>query len=110
MVYDGRDPEVAMSGRKVGHRAPGLGVLLLLLPAIVSPAGLAGPPPSAPSALDDATFATWRDAILPAPDEIAWKRIPWRSSLRSALQEEEAGGSVRPILLWLMNGHPLGCT
>ncbi len=58
--------------------------------------------------LNDSTFAAWRAAILPAADEIAWRRIPWRTSVRDGLREADA--AAKPILLWLMNGHPLGCT
>jgi hypothetical protein len=54
------------------------------------------------------TLAEWRTLIEPAPAELAWTEIPWRTSLWSALSEAQA--SERPLLLWAMNGHPLGCT
>lgn len=37
-----------------------------------------------------------------------WETIPWRSDLLSA--RDEAIRSGRPLFLWAMNGHPLGCT
>ena len=49
----------------------------------------------------------WRALIEPAPEELAWADIPWRASFWSAVVEARA--SERPVLLWAMNGHPLGC-
>lgn len=49
-----------------------------------------------------------RAAILPSPADQEWQEIPWRSELRAALKE--ATDQRRPVLLWAMNGHPLGCT
>ncbi|HZT81443.1 MAG TPA: hypothetical protein VFA26_14540 [Gemmataceae bacterium] len=45
--------------------------------------------------------------IKPHQDEEAWASIPWRSSLWEARKEAAAKG--KPILLWEMDGHPLGC-
>ena len=53
-------------------------------------------------------FARLHALIKPAPDEDAWARIPWRTSLWQARREAAAQG--KPILLWEMDGHPLGCT
>ena len=46
--------------------------------------------------------------ILPQPEELAWRAVPWRAEFRTALLE--AGESGKPVLLWAMNGHPLGQT
>ncbi len=46
--------------------------------------------------------------VKPAADEDRWARIPWRTSLWQARQEAARAG--KPILLWEMDGHPLGCT
>jgi hypothetical protein len=43
----------------------------------------------------------------PAAGE-AWEQIPWLSSLWQARQQAAKEG--KPILLWEMDGHPLGCT
>ena len=58
--------------------------------------------------LSDRTFATLRAQILPRPDELLWRGIPWREALWPAVAEASAAG--KPILLWAMNGHPLACT
>jgi hypothetical protein len=46
--------------------------------------------------------------IKPARGEDQWDRVPWLSSLWQARQIAAAKG--KPILLWEMDGHPLGCT
>jgi hypothetical protein len=61
----------------------------------------------APS-LDDQSFARWRDFIRPRPSEESYLEIPWRESFYIAINE--ARETDRPILLWVMDGHPLGCT
>jgi len=58
--------------------------------------------------LTDATYAKWRDYVLPTEKDLAYKAIPWRASFWEAVVEAQA--KDRPILLWAMNGHPLGCT
>ena len=56
----------------------------------------------------DQRFAQCRDLVLPSEDELAWRRIPWRDTLAAAVLE--ANDLDKPVLLWAMNGHPLGCT
>ena len=65
------------------------------------------PPPVVPE-LSDANLRHWIDFIRPADDDKKWERLDWRSELGSAVAEAKA--LDRPILLWAMNGHPLGCT
>ena len=66
---------------------------------------LAATPPQEPKAFD---FAQQLAAILPAGDELAWRSVPWRAEFRTALVEASQAG--KPVLLWAMNGHPLGQT
>ena len=42
------------------------------------------------------------------PEAQDWQRIPWRLDLLAA--RREARELARPLFLWSMNGHPLGCT
>ena len=58
--------------------------------------------------LDDQSFERWRDYVRPQAKEECYLEIPWRESFYIAINE--ARKTVRPILLWAMNGHPLGCT
>ena len=50
----------------------------------------------------------WVKRLAPSPSETVWEQIPWLSSYHKGLKV--AGEQSRPMLLWLMNGHPLGCT
>lgn len=50
----------------------------------------------------------WKAHILPTEEEAAWTKIPWLSDLQSGI--DAASQSGKPVLLWTMNGHPLGCT
>jgi hypothetical protein len=59
-------------------------------------------------ALSAATFDELRARILPGSDELTWREIPWRAALWEGVLEAQA--AEKPLLLWAMNGHPLGCT
>ncbi len=61
----------------------------------------------APVATLDA-LEEWRATILPTPDESAWSAIPWLASFADGIRRADA--ERKPLLLWAMNGHPLGCT
>jgi len=60
------------------------------------------------SNLATGTFAAWRDAILPTPEETAWEAIPWLPSFHEGVRVADERDA--PLLVWVMNGHPLGCT
>jgi hypothetical protein len=53
-------------------------------------------------------FDAIRAVIRPTAAEEKWLQIPWRTDLTAARQEAAAAG--KPLLLWEMDGHPLGCT
>jgi hypothetical protein len=46
--------------------------------------------------------------IKPDPGEDRWADIPWQTDLWQARRQAARQG--KPILLWEMDGHPLGCT
>jgi hypothetical protein len=50
----------------------------------------------------------WAEFIRPSADELSYESIGWRNEFWPAVQLAQELG--RPILLWTMNGHPLGCT
>ncbi len=56
----------------------------------------------------DAVLARWAARVEPAADELSWQTLPWLPSLWEGLVT--AGRQEKPLLLWVMNGHPLGCT
>jgi hypothetical protein len=47
-------------------------------------------------------------AVLPNSQEDAWLQIGWHTNLMQA--RALAQNEQRPLFLWVMNGHPLGCT
>lgn len=53
-------------------------------------------------------FARQLAAIVPTAEEVAWRAVPWRAEFRTALLE--ANRLDKPVVLWAMNGHPLGQT
>lgn len=58
--------------------------------------------------LTTATYGQWRDYLQPGEDEARWLEIPWRGSFWEGVQDAQIEG--KPVLLWAMNGHPMGCT
>ena len=53
-------------------------------------------------------FGKLQSVIKPDPSEDQWAGIPWMTDLWQARQAAAKQG--KPILLWEMDGHPLGCT
>ena len=47
-------------------------------------------------------------ALQRLPVETYWKEIEWRPNFTDAI--DEARSADKPILLWVMNGHPCGMT
>jgi hypothetical protein len=56
-----------------------------------------------PEDLDD-----WGALLRPSEDELRFARVGWIASLQAGRAAAAAQG--KPLLLWAMNGHPLGCT
>ena len=47
-------------------------------------------------------------SLLPTAAEERWLSIPWLTDLNDARRESAA--TLKPIFVWIMNGHPMGCT
>ncbi|MCY3682853.1 MAG: hypothetical protein OXH16_15740 [Gemmatimonadetes bacterium] len=60
---------------------------------------------SAP-ALTDETFEVLFEACRPQKER--WTDIPWIGGLWEGRQK--AAREEKPLFIWAMNGHPLGCT
>jgi len=59
--------------------------------------------------LTESKLATLHGNIQPKAEELVWRdSIPWRTDLWAARREAATAG--KPIFLWEMDGHPLGCT
>ena len=61
-----------------------------------------------PFQLNEKTYEMWQEFIRPTKAELAWAEIPWKSTFYDGLSESNM--KQQPVLLWAMNGHPLGCT
>lgn len=68
---------------------------------------IAALPFSASGEIADADFQRLHKELRPADDEV-WRTIPWKTSVLDA--QKEAGEQQKPIFIWAMDGHPLGCT
>ena len=77
----------------------------LALPALILATAVQAEP--ARPALSDTEYASALKAIRPAAGEDRFTQIPWLTSLWEARQKAAEQG--KPILLWEMDGHPLGC-
>ncbi|MEM9379425.1 MAG: hypothetical protein AAGB93_05690 [Planctomycetota bacterium] len=80
-----------------------LATLLLTVPVLQAPASVEGVPD-----LEAEVVPSWRDHVRPDDGDLAFARIDWAPAFTDGLRRADA--AQRPLLLWLMNGHPLGCT
>ena len=97
-------PETAMAARRSMGRHAGLEPLMLRFVLVLCCVLCSAPA----QGLDAARFARDLQAIVPRAEELDWRAIPWQAELRTALVE--ASRLQKPVLLWAMNGHPLGQT
>jgi hypothetical protein len=77
--------------------------LRIALPALLA-TGLAA---NAGPTLSEADYASVLRAVRPAEGEDQFDQVPWLTSLWEARKVAARDG--KPILLWEMDGHPLGC-
>lgn len=75
--------------------------VIALAAALIAPALRAAEP------ITPRQFESLHSTIKPTAEEQSWNNIPWLASLWEA--RELAAREGKPILLWEMDGHPLGC-
>ena len=56
--------------------------------------------------LTEATHMAQR--VLPSAAERRWEEIDWQATYADGLKA--SADQQKPLMLWVMNGHPLGCT
>jgi hypothetical protein len=83
-----------------------LGNLVVFLLAAGGHGADQGPPPRTPPF--SAEFAKQRGLIVPSPAEQSYRKIAWRTSVLQGVVDAQRAD--RPVMIVLMNGHPLGCT
>jgi len=54
------------------------------------------------------SLETKLQSVLPKSGEEAYRTIPWHYDLGQA--REEAQRTNKPLLIWMMDGHPMGST
>jgi hypothetical protein len=74
------------------------------IPAILLPLTLA----TARAEISDAEFDHLFTLCQPSPEGTEWLELGWETDLWKARQRAAQEG--KPIFLWEMDGHPLGCT
>ncbi len=57
--------------------------------------------------LSQADFDSIHKSLQPTGEEV-WRTIPWETSVLSA--QARAADERKPLFIWAMDGHPLGCT
>ena len=57
--------------------------------------------------LTEAEFQKLHRELQPNP-KATWRTIPWKTSVLDA--QAAAARERKPIFIWAMDGHPLGCT
>ena len=71
---------------------------LWLIPVLLTQAALG---------LTEAEFQKLHKALQP-DSKAMWRKIPWKTSVLDA--QAAAAREGKPIFIWAMDGHPLGCT
>lgn len=61
----------------------------------------------AANSLTIANFETLHRELQPSGEKV-WRTIPWETDLLKA--QAKAAKEKKPIFIWAMDGHPLGCT
>ena len=78
-------------------------IILSLLTILVT----AMPRIASANVLTEARFEELHQQLRPSPEE-PWLTIPWKLSVLDA--QRIAAEQNKPIFIWAMDGHPLGCT
>ena len=61
-----------------------------------------------PGELNEKTLPAWSDLIRPKTDDVCFKTVNWLPTFWDGVMTAQK--EDKPILLWVMNGHPLACT
>ena len=79
-------------------------ILSFLTSASAASAGSAGDL----NKLTEKSYPAILSSLVKLPVDTHWREVPWRPSFTEAIIE--ARKADKPILLWIMNGHPCGMT
>jgi len=65
-------------------------------------------PPVLQNDLSWNNWSAWKAFLVPSSADLSFEKIPWIPSFGAGILQAQKEG--KPLLLWVMNGHPLGCT
>ena len=82
-------------------------VLVASVAASLTPLSSAAGDALSEGALSESELRKLHRQLLPSETE-PWRTIPWKISLLEA--QRSAATEKKPIFIWAMDGHPLGCT
>jgi len=74
---------------------------------LISTASVAFAQQPPPGILGPEDFVRLQEDLVTCPND-PWRSIPWKTSVVEAQREAAVEG--KPIFIWAMDGHPLGCT
>lgn len=57
--------------------------------------------------LSEEQFKHWHASLRPKPNAL-WRSVPWKTNVLDG--QRQAAEDDKPIFIWAMDGHPLGCT
>jgi hypothetical protein len=60
-----------------------------------------------PGGLTSEEFQRLYKELQPSKEEV-WRTIPWKISVSEA--QAQAAREKKPVFMWSMDGHPMGCT
>jgi len=81
--------------------------MLQLAPRAIFGAAILAAATATAGELTRAEFEKLHEQLQPDRSE-PWRTIPWKISLLDA--QQAAVKENKPIFIWAMDGHPLGCT
>ena len=90
----------------IGHQRCCTLLFLLLCVSVITAQENSGSK-SDPPGIDRAEFERLHAELQPDLAQ-PWRTIPWKISLLDA--QQMAAEQKKPLFIWAMDGHPLGCT
>lgn len=82
--------------------------IVTLLPLLAGVDSLAEDVGPVPTPALSAAQAKLRALVVPNDREASYRAISWRTSVLQGIVEAQR--QDQPVMIYLMNGHPLGCT
>ncbi len=96
-----------MPRKRNSQRGRILAALITALTGSALAIAILTPPATWAGELTMAEFQELHQQLQVAADK-PWRTIPWKTAVLDA--QQTAAREAKPIFIWAMDGHPLGCT